>query len=55
MIRVAVVSTELRSIGYDEAAHCLEVQFQHGGIYRYLEVQGEGHRPFRLSPQLRAP
>jgi hypothetical protein len=39
--RQKVVSSNLRSVGYDEAARVLEVEFQNGRVYRYLDVPRE--------------
>lgn len=41
MKRQAVVSSNLRSVGYDEATHTLEIEFQNGRVYRYIEVPRE--------------
>lgn len=41
MMRQNVVSSELRSVGYDEQSVVLEVEFQSGGIYRYFGVPRE--------------
>ena len=38
MDRVPVTSTALKSAGYDDATHVLEVEFVHGGVYRYFLV-----------------
>ena len=38
MQRSSVVSSNLRSIGYDESSMTLEVEFNHGGIYQYSSV-----------------
>ena len=38
MDRTLIESTALTSVGYDDAAHVLEVEFVHGGVYRYLGV-----------------
>ena len=38
MERIAVESSNLASIGYDEASMVLEVEFKHGGIYQYFDV-----------------
>jgi hypothetical protein len=38
MDRTPITSTALRSAGYDERAQALEVEFVHGGVYRYLGV-----------------
>lgn len=36
--RVAVESTNLKSVGFDPKGKILEVEFHHGGVYRYFEV-----------------
>jgi threonine dehydratase len=36
--RAPVQSRSLAAIGYDEQTETLEVQFRHGGVYRYFEV-----------------
>ena len=41
MKRQIVASSNLRSVGYDEATHTLEIEFQNGRVYRYLEVPRE--------------
>jgi hypothetical protein len=41
MDRTPVSSTELASVGYDEATSVLEVEFQKGGIYQYFGVPAE--------------
>ncbi len=38
MTRQLIVSTALRSVGYDALAHVLEVELQSGPIYRYFDV-----------------
>jgi hypothetical protein len=38
MDRTLIMSTALKSVGYDDKAHVLEVEFAHGGVYRYLGV-----------------
>ena len=38
MRRQAVESTTMRSAGYDQKSQVLEVEFQSGIIYQYLEV-----------------
>ena len=43
MLRVPVVSTNLRSVGYDPATSVLEVEFHGGGIYQYFGVPGSVH------------
>jgi len=38
MKRQSVESSNLASIGYDEATQILEVEFKHGGVYEYYDV-----------------
>jgi len=39
MLRQSVISTELRSVGYDEDRRTLEVEFHRGGTYCYFDVE----------------
>jgi len=41
MIRQSVSSTDISSIGYDEAIRTLEIEFQNGGVYQYFGVPYE--------------
>lgn len=38
MQRQAVESTTMRSVGYDQTNQILEVEFQSGAVYQYLDV-----------------
>lgn len=38
MVRQAVSSSNLRSVGYDSETSTLEVEFHNGGVYQYLGV-----------------
>ena len=38
MERIRIKSGSLRAIGYDEAVQILEIDFHHGGSYRYFGV-----------------
>jgi len=38
MIRKPVVSSNIRSIGYDDNSQILEMEFHSGGIYQYYSV-----------------
>jgi len=38
MVRQRVSSTNVWSIGYDDATDTLEVEFHSGGIYQYFDV-----------------
>ncbi len=50
MIRETVTSTDLRSVGYDEDAMILEVEFQNGGVYHYFEVPEVIHAELMSAP-----
>ena len=39
--RKPITSSDLASVGYDERARVLEIEFHSGGIYRYLDVPKE--------------
>jgi len=38
MRRQAVDSTTMRAVGYDQTKRVLEVEFQSGALYQYLDV-----------------
>ena len=38
MNRVPVVSSNIRSVGYDESSETLEIEFTSGSIYQYFDV-----------------
>lgn len=38
MERELVRSSNLKSIGYDDSNQILEIEFHHGGVYRYFGV-----------------
>jgi hypothetical protein len=38
VLRQVVDSSSLRSIGYDRRSQTLEIEFDSGGVYRYLDV-----------------
>ncbi|MGE5620703.1 MAG: KTSC domain-containing protein [Sphingomonadaceae bacterium] len=44
MKRQRVESSNLRSVGYDEAQQILEIEFWSGGVYRYYGVPPEVYR-----------
>ncbi len=50
MKRKGVISSSLRSVGYDEAARVLEVEFLSGGVYRYYGVPRETYQELLESP-----
>ena len=41
MLRTAVRSSDLKSVGHDSAHNILEIEFQDGSIYRYANVSLE--------------
>jgi hypothetical protein len=41
MRRETVDSSNLASVGYDEANEILEIEFNHGGVYQYFDVPKE--------------
>lgn len=38
MERIQVSSSNIQSIGYDEASMTLEVEFKNGAVYQYFDV-----------------
>jgi hypothetical protein len=50
MIRESVISSELRSVGYETQALVLEVEFQTGGIYQYFGVPDSVYRALMTAP-----
>ena len=44
MRRSHVNSSSVLSVGYDDEAHVLEVEFHNGHVYRYLDVPPAVHR-----------
>lgn len=43
MKRARVSSSNLASVGYDETSQTLEIEFSHGGVYRYFGVPRSEH------------
>lgn len=43
MERTEVESTTMRSVGYEAATRVLEIEFQSGAVYQYLDVPQEVH------------
>ena len=43
MIRKPVVSSHIRSVGYDEKERRLEVEFSNGSVYSYHNVGADQH------------
>lgn len=50
MERIPVTSSQVASIGFDEATETLEVEFRSGGIYQYKNVSYVLYRHFLASP-----
>jgi hypothetical protein len=44
MVRKAVSSSNIASIGYDEKNQILEIEFNRGGIYQYVGVPSSVHK-----------
>lgn len=38
--RMSVQSSNISSVGYDQASSSLEIEFHHGGVYQYYGVPG---------------
>lgn len=52
MIRNPVESSNLRSVGYDEATQTLEIEFHRGGVYQYYDVPSEVYQELLRAPSL---
>lgn len=50
MIRYPVVSTSLRSVGYNAEREFLDIEFQNGGVYRYFDVPPDRYRALLAAP-----
>lgn len=50
MHRQPVTSSNLRSVGYDEATSVLEIEFHSGGVYRYRNVPAHLHKSLMQAP-----
>jgi hypothetical protein len=48
--RVPVSSTSIASIGYDGASSTLELEYRHGGLYRYFEVPPDVYQELMAAP-----
>lgn len=49
MIRDPVASTNIASIGYDEASETLEVEFASGSVYQYYNVPAHLHEQMMMA------
>ena len=54
MRRERVDSSSLASVGYDAVTSTLEVEFRHGGVYRYFGVPARVHREFLAADSMGA-
>lgn len=52
MERRKVNSSKIRSVGYDERARVLEVEFSDGSVFQYSGVSQELHRRMMSSPSI---
>ncbi len=52
MLRRALESSSLASVGYDAERQILEVEFRNGRTYRYLEVPELVHRRLLKAPSM---
>jgi lysyl-tRNA synthetase class 2 len=52
MERAPVVSSSIVSVGYDATAFELEIEFQNGRVYRYLQVPVAAYRLLLQAPSI---
>ena len=52
MKREEVVSSNLKSVGYDPKGQVLEMEFQNGRIYQYHQVPREEYEALMAAPSL---
>jgi hypothetical protein len=50
MTRQIIISTGLKSVGYDAVAHVLEVELQSGPIFRYFDVPQSVYETLMSAP-----
>jgi lysyl-tRNA synthetase, class II len=50
MTRKLITSTGLKSVGYDAAAHVLEVELQSGPVSRYFDVPPSVYQALMSAP-----
>lgn len=50
MNRIAVASSTIRAVGYDEHSQTLEVEFKSGGIYQYKGLPKSVYDRFKAAP-----
>lgn len=49
MERIPVISSNVKSIGYDPESATLEVEFNNGSVYEYYEVPEEVYNDFLVA------
>ena len=54
MEHVPVQSTNIRSVGYDPETRTMQVQFSHGGLYSYSNVDPGVHQALVEAPSVGA-
>ena len=52
--RKRVNSSKIRSVGYDERAQTLEIEFTNGEVLQYLRLSHETHRRLMAAPNAAA-
>lgn len=52
MERIAVTSSNVRSVGYDPATQTLEVEFMSGDVYQYARVPADVHLGLVTAPSI---
>lgn len=50
MERTRVSSSDIASVGYEEVSSTLEIEFNSGGIYRYLQVPYHVYKELMAAP-----
>ncbi len=50
MDRKRVISSKIRSVGYDPRLQVLEIEFSNGSVYAYNGVSPEVHRRLMAAP-----
>ena len=52
MERKRVNSSKLRSVGYDEKSHTLEIEMSNGQVFQYVGVYPEVYRRLMAAPNI---
>ena len=52
MERQPVISSNIKSVGYDEDTETLEVEFKKGALYQYDSVPAEVHQSLMSAPSV---